>query len=93
MKKHIDIRVKGYLQRAGIRFKTMEAAYRFGVTGRVRYLKDYSLLIEAEGDGKDLERFVNWCKKGPVGTKVDEVTIEEAELKNYPNFDIISGLH
>ena len=35
-----------------------------------------------------LNGFLEWCKKGPMGSKVEEVTTEEGEIKNYTSFDI-----
>jgi acylphosphatase len=66
----------------------MQKAYQYGVRGYIQNRKDGSLYIEAEGDEDQLNGFLEWCKKGPMGSKVEEVTTEEGEIKNYTSFDI-----
>jgi len=93
MKKSLKIIIRGRLHNAGFRFKTMEAAYKFDIKGIVKYLADRSIYIEAEGDESQLEEFLQWCRKGPLGAKVREVLYEESEFKDYAKFDIVSGTH
>ncbi|MCD4747404.1 MAG: acylphosphatase [Bacteroidales bacterium] len=89
MKKLLNILISGDLRDAGIRFHTMQAAYKYGVRGTVRYIEDYSIFIIAEGEEDKLNNFVNWCKRGPLGVRVDKVEIEEGEIKNYKKFDMV----
>jgi acylphosphatase len=49
---------------------------------------DGSLYIEAEGIESDLNKFVEWCKQGPPGSKVEEVKVEEGELVYFESFDM-----
>lgn len=81
--------ITGNLMNAGIRFRAMEAAYKFGIKGLVRYQKDGSIYIEAEGEDEDLQHFVGWCKKGPIGAVIKYVDVVETEMKNFENFDIV----
>ncbi|MBN3035825.1 MAG: acylphosphatase [Bacteroidales bacterium] len=93
MKKCLRISIKGSLRGVGIRFRAMEAAYRMDIRGTVRYLKDYSVLIEAEGEERNLEDFVGWCRKGPTGARVQDLVVEEIPTHGYERFDIIRGYH
>jgi acylphosphatase len=68
----------------------MEAAYRFSVNGTVMNSASNKVFIEAEGSQENLEQFIAWCWKGPLGAKVDKVEIEESSLKNFTRFEIIS---
>jgi acylphosphatase len=82
------LHVFGKVQHVGFRFLAMQVAYQRGIRGYVQNRKDGSLFIAAEGEEEQLNGFVEWCKKGPMGAKVDEVTIEEAEIRNYSSFDV-----
>lgn len=88
--KHLNIIVKGRVQRVGFRFRTMEAAYKYGVSGIVMNQDDNSVYIEAEGEAEALEKFLAWCQRGPLGAKVEEVAVSEGAMKSYTSFEIIS---
>ena len=89
MRKLLRINIFGKVQEVGFRFKTMEKAYVFGVQGYVRNKRDGSILIEAEGEEENLQGFMDWCKVGPTGAKIDNIQIQELPLKNYTTFEII----
>jgi acylphosphatase len=89
--KHYNITITGRVQRIGYRFSTMQSAYRYGVHGFVKNLDDDKVYIEAEGEENNLQDFLQWCKKGPLGAKVENVDFAEGELKNFKSFDIISS--
>ncbi|MEI7896195.1 MAG: acylphosphatase [bacterium] len=88
--KHLNLIVSGKVQRVGYRFSAMEAACRFSVNGFVRNAGSTDVYIEAEGSDENLERFVAWCRKGPLGGKVEKVDVLEAEMKNFTSFEILS---
>ena len=89
MNKHINFTITGKVHNVGFRFSCMEIAYRFGIKGSVRNRRDGSLYVEAEGTDEELSKFREWCKKGPMWARVNEVTEESGELKDYKSFDII----
>jgi acylphosphatase len=82
------IHIYGQVQHKGFRFVAMQVAYQRGIRGFIQNKRDGSLYIEAEGEEEQLNGFLEWCKKGPMGAKVENVTIEEGEFKNYTSFDI-----
>lgn len=86
--KNIQIRIFGKVQNVGFRFKTMEMAYKCGITGFVQNEGYSVVLIEAEGQEDNLEHFLNWCKKGPLGSKIEKVETTEGPSKDYSSFDI-----
>ena len=88
--KHLDIIVRGRVQRVGFRFFTREVADRYGVTGFVTNRDDGSVWIEAEGGDEAMERFLEWCHTGPLGAYVEEVISFESETKGYTSFEIRS---
>ena len=87
--KHYNISISGRVQRVGFRFSAMQAAYRHGVSGFVRNMKDDSVYIEAEGEEDAINLFLQWCRKGPPGARVDTAKISEGEMKNFKKFDIL----
>ena len=86
--KHVNIKVYGRVQRIGFRFTAMQVAYKFGVKGIVQNFDDGSVYMEAEGEDANVDKFVEWCKVGPLGSKVRNITLEDGEFKNYTAFDI-----
>ena len=86
--KCVHIHIYGRVQHKGFRFVAMQKAYQGGIRGHIQNKKDGSLYIEAEGEDEQLQVFIEWCKKGPMGAVVEEVTTEEGEIKNFTSFDI-----
>ncbi len=87
--KHLDIHIKGIVQGVGFRLSTKVVADQLGVKGSIRNMADGSVFIEAEGDDFSLEQFKEWCHEGPQGARVEELSLNEGELKRYKNFDIL----
>ena len=86
--KCIHIRVYGKIHNLGFRFYTMQAAVHRKINGYARNSSDGSIFIEAEGEENDLNSFVEWCQKGPFFTRVEKVTITDAEIMNHASFEI-----
>ena len=86
--KHYQIRVFGKVQNVGFRFKTMEMAYKCGVMGFVKNEGGGVVFIEAEGEEPNMQRFLEWCKVGPLGARVAKTETTEGQVKNFTSFDI-----
>ena len=56
--------------------------------GFVKNLPDGRVYIEAEGSVKQLNLFIDWCKRGPGFGFVDSVTSEVSELVNHREFRV-----
>jgi len=89
MNKHYKLNVFGRVQGVGYRFACMEAAYKFNVKGFVKNRHDRSVYIEAEGKVEDINKFREWCKKGPMWARVNEVKEVEGDFQSFKSFDII----
>lgn len=85
---HFNIWITGKVQGVGFRFSSMEAAYRMGVVGFVKNLNAGQVYIEAEGTEAVLQRFLEWCRKGPLGSRVEKVETTEGAIQNFTSFDI-----
>jgi acylphosphatase len=88
MKKHFDITVFGKVQNVGFRFYTNKRAQEIGLSGYVKNLQNGSVYIEAEGDEKDLETFLDFIKRGPQWARVDKVDAHESPVMGYEEFRI-----
>jgi acylphosphatase len=87
--KHLNIKVIGKVQGVFFRASTKAVADQMGVKGKVKNEKDGSVSIEAESDAITLEMFLEWCHQGPEKSNVENVIVEEAEIKGYTNFNVV----
>ena len=88
MVKHYNINISGRVQGVGFRYSALTIARDHNISGFVRNEPDGSVYIEAEGDPADLDRFLQWCYKGPGFGRVDKVVFSEAPLRNFESFNI-----
>lgn len=88
MKKHFKIRVSGRVQGVYFRASAKEKARSLNISGYVMNEPDGSVYIEAEGGQQDIEKFLEWCRKGPPHAKVSQCEIQEGPLKNFSGFVI-----
>jgi acylphosphatase len=86
---HVNITVTGKVQKIGFRFLAMQTAVKLGVSGFVRNVDNDKVYIEAEGEEGKVEEFIKWCKTGPTWARVDQISVEKGELKNFATFDIL----
>lgn len=75
----VRLRVAGRVQGVGFRFATVEAARTFGVHGWVRNLVGGDVEVVAEGEKAQIDRLVEWCKRGPAGAYVRDTRVEWSE--------------
>jgi acylphosphatase len=89
MIKSLKITIKGRVQGVFFRESTKAVANQMGIKGIIKNQSDGSVYAEVEGDELFMQDFIDWCKYGPDDARVDDVTIEESELKNYRNFEVL----
>jgi acylphosphatase len=64
-------------------------AIQLGIKGYVRNLPDNSVEIFAEGDRKQLEKFVAQLSQGPPGARVDDLALTWSEYTGqYHDFSV-----
>ena len=66
--------IHGRVQGVGYRMAMAEAASALGVTGWVRNRSDGTVEALVQGDDAVVERLLAWCRRGPPGARVAEVT-------------------
>ena len=84
----MNIRVSGKVQGVFFRASAKDEADQLGVKGFVRNELNGDVYIEAEGEDDQLKLFLEWCRRGPRRASVENVDVEEAELKNFVSFEV-----
>jgi acylphosphatase len=88
MIKHVDITIKGKVQKVGFRYCALEQAMDMGIFGLVRNEGPDTVYIEAEGEVEKLKDFLRWCHRGPEDARVSKVDYQSTEeLKGYTEFN------
>jgi acylphosphatase len=89
MRKHLKVNIYGQVQGVFFRQHTKEKAEEMGITGFVRNEPDGRVYVEAEGEEKQLKKFLVWCRQGPRWAEVKEVKYQYSyQVKNYREFVI-----
>ena len=88
MRKHLDIKISGFVQGVTFRQSAKTEADKLSLSGIVKNLPGGFVYIEAEGEEKDLEACLAWCHEGPNFAKVENVHTQSGPLKNYRGFSI-----
>ena len=84
--------VTGIVQGVFYRHSTKQQADALGLAGTVRNLPDGSVEIVCEGDEKEIERLIEWCRQGPRGAFVQNVGVEWLESSGgWAGFSIVYG--
>lgn len=85
---HKNIFIHGRVQGVGFRFSARSQARQLSIRGFVKNKADGSVYIEAEGETENVNQYVRWCKEGPPHAHVENIEVEEGEMKNYSTFDV-----
>lgn len=76
------------MQGVGFRFFAERAAKKAGVAGWVRNLPDGRVESVAEGSDDAVARYLAELRKGPLGSRVTDVAVEERPSGNFESFEI-----
>ena len=85
----ISIIIKGKVQGVFYRQSAKEKAMELGITGQIKNLPDGRVYIIATGETDRLNKFAEWCKKGPARAIVSGIETRSEPLKNFDTFSII----
>lgn len=81
--------VSGDVQGISFRYYTKQKAISLGVKGWVRNLSSGEVEAIFEGLEDKIKEMIEWCKKGPWLTKVNNVRVEFSEYKGeFEGFEI-----
>ena len=88
MKESYAITLSGRVQNVGFRYSAMQKADEYNIKGFVQNKPDGTVYIEAEGNSEDLQKFIEWCKEGPVTAVVENMNKQEMPIQNFKRFSI-----
>ena len=78
MKSARHLVVRGRVQGVGYRDAAVQAAFTLGVTGWVRNRSDATVEAHVQGEAEAVDRFVEWCRRGPPLARVSGVDASDA---------------
>ena len=81
--------VKGKVQGVFFRATTKKQADSLGIKGWVRNLPTGEVEAFLEGEEKNLNEMLLFCKEGPQGSQVDDIEIEEQTPEGLKEFEIL----
>ncbi|MFZ7125400.1 MAG: acylphosphatase [Desulfobacterales bacterium] len=83
--------IRGRVQGVAFRWETQRVAEVHGLTGWVRNLPDGRVEAVFEGDRKEVEAVIHWCRQGPPIACVENIRTEwEAVTGEFTGF-VITG--
>ena len=81
MKTRAHVLVNGQVQGVFFRYETRNYAKKFNVMGWVRNLPDGRVEALFEGEKNDVQKLVEFCRKGPIGARVESVDVQWSDYK------------
>lgn len=70
----------GRVQGVGYRDAAVQAAFALGIVGWVRNRRDDTVEAFAQGDESAVERFVEWCRRGPPLARVTNISATDVPI-------------
>ncbi|MGH7832425.1 MAG: acylphosphatase [Candidatus Binatia bacterium] len=77
----VHLRIHGRVQGVAFRAYAIDEAVRLRVKGWVRNCPDGSVELIAEGNRKDVDELVSWCRHGAPSARVDHIDVESEDFK------------
>ncbi len=77
MPQHVAITIFGKVQGVGLRYSAYEQFVELGLTGKAQNMPDGSVQIFTTGDEAAVQKFVEWCQRGPHGGSVERVDVRD----------------
>ena len=74
-----QLKIVGRVQGVYFRASACQEAQSLGLAGWVRNCPDGSVELVAEGTRDNLEQLIAWCRRGPPGARVTEVSVQWQE--------------
>ncbi len=76
------------MQGVSFRYYAQREAGRLGVRGWVRNEPDGSVAAHLEGEPDAVDAMVEWCRQGPIGSRVTNVAVREGADTGTTSFDV-----
>ena len=92
LKVRVHVYVRGRVQGVFFRSETQDEAARHDVTGWVRNIPDGRVEAIFEGEKKNVDKLIEFCRRGPPGAHIAEVEVSrEAYTGEFKNFKVRYG--
>ncbi len=89
MKKTVHLLISGRVQGVFYRYTAQKVASRLDLKGWVKNLPSGQVEAVAVGTPSAVEAFITWCRQGPPGAHVADVTVTENPLPpDYEGFSV-----
>lgn len=83
------MQIGGRVQGVGFRYFALYKADELSIFGWVKNSPDGKVEIEAEGDPKNMDIFLDWMKIGPARSVIKSFSVSEiTPRRNFTNFII-----
>ena len=92
MKVRAHVFISGRVQGVFFRSETMYEAKQLGVTGWIHNIPDGRVEAIFEGEQENVKELLEFCKRGPLGAKVEDVNVTwENYTGEFRDFEIRYG--
>ena len=82
------VHVRGVVQGVGFRHATVRQAHALGVAGWVANLADGSVEAMLQGSANQIDRMLEWMRRGPPSARVTDFFSEERQVdKRFVRFE------
>jgi acylphosphatase len=89
--KTVHLLIKGNVQGVFYRASAKDVAEQLNVKGWIRNTEEGNVEATVSGDDDEVDRFVEWCRKGPSKAEVAEVIVTSKPDQGFLDFQIIRG--
>ena len=87
--KSVHLIVSGKVQGVFFRSNTGRKAAELGLAGYARNLEDGTVEVAVEGDEGKVQELIEFIRKNPGYSKVENIRITHKEPENFKSFEII----
>ena len=87
--KTIRMIVKGKVQGVYYRASAKKIADHLNIRGWIKNLTDKNVEIKAIGSEELIQKFIDWCRQGPLGAVVQDVIVEDIQEEEFTEFRIL----
>jgi len=89
MNRRIQLLISGRVQGVFFRASSQRIVVQLGLNGFVRNLPDGRVEVVAEGDQQALQKLSDWCRHGPAGANVENVTASSSAFRDeFSSFEV-----
>jgi acylphosphatase len=78
----VAVNISGRVQGVFFRASAVSQAQGLGLTGWVRNCDDGSVELVVEGARAEVDKLLEWCRRGPPGARVERVDVEWQSFQN-----------